>query len=90
MILIPQACSSDERRSFEVASGEAAETLKRYALQADIDILFSEEELRGIQTAELHGKMHPEVALQKMLTGTGLFFHLDEDSRAIAVYFPAP
>ena len=88
--LMFQSCQVDERIEFSVRSGDASETLKLYAVQAEVDILFSESDLHGIQTHQIGGRMPAETALKKMISDTGLIFHHDRESQAIAVYYRAP
>lgn len=74
---------------FDVKAGEATETLKLFSVQSEINILFSESDLQGIQTRKVSGIMTPESALEKMLIDTGLIFNHDKESQAIAVYYPS-
>ncbi|PTX97674.1 TonB-dependent receptor [Opitutus sp. ER46] len=59
-------------RSFDLPAGEATEMLKRYAAQAEREILFPAESMAGIQTQAVHGTFTPRAALDRMLVGTGL------------------
>lgn len=60
-------------------------TLKMFATQAGIEILFDSEQIRGERTYAVEGKMTPEQTLTAMLKDTSLRFHIDPQSHAFAV-----
>lgn len=82
------SCAREEQIHFDIDSGDASQTLKTFAVQADLDILFDERDLSGLQTSAVVGRMSKQAALQKMIAGTGLVFHHDKESQAIAVSLP--
>ena len=87
--LLSVSCQiKEDRVEFDVKAGKASETLKQFSVQSGINILFSENDLQGIETQKISGKMTPEMALEKMISDSGLIFHHDKDSQAIAVYYP--
>lgn len=81
------SCSKTQEFSFDINSGDATKTLKKFALQAEVDILIDETQLKEIQTQAVNGKMSVEAALKRMTSGTDLVFYQDKDSKAIVVFF---
>jgi outer membrane receptor protein involved in Fe transport len=63
-----------EPQAFEIVAGEAADTLKEFARQANLQTLFDYRLVRNLRTRPVQGAFEAEDALQKMLAGTGLKF----------------
>lgn len=81
---------ADDVRSFELEPGEASETLKLFARQAGVSIVFDVLELRGVRTREVKGRLSTSVALERVLSGTPLVFNRDPASGAIAIIKAEP
>ncbi|MCB1124100.1 MAG: TonB-dependent receptor, partial [Verrucomicrobiae bacterium] len=58
--------------SFDLPHGKAIETLRKAALQGEIQILFSDSVVDGVTTNAVQGRYVPREALALMLEGTGL------------------
>lgn len=58
--------------SFDLPKGKAIETLRKAALQGEIQILFSDAVVEGVMTQRIRGRYTPREALDLMLGGTGL------------------
>jgi iron complex outermembrane receptor protein len=58
--------------SFDLPEGKAIETLRKAALQGEIQILFSDSVVDGVMTKAIRGQYAPREALVLMLKGTGL------------------
>ena len=78
----------DKRVEFDIEAGIASKTLKTFAVQAGIDILFNEQDLNEVQTPKVSGKMTIETALKRMVEPSGLVFNHDKETHAIAVFYP--
>jgi len=86
ILLIPLFLSAaDAKRRFDLASGDAAETLPRFAEQADREIVFSAVEVRGTKTNAVSGEYLPREALDALVAGTRLVASQDRGSGAFAV-----
>src|SRR5688500_15489541 len=59
-------------KSFDIAAGPAESALKQFAVQSGLEVLFSTEVARGVQTNALKGNFAPDEAVRQMLTGTSL------------------
>ena len=76
---------ASEFRSFDLDGGDAGLTLKHFAQQARLDIVFDPQSVAGVQTREVVGLFLPKVALERMLNGTPLVFKQDLETGAVAV-----
>lgn len=77
--------AADAKRSFNIAAGDAATTLKQVALQAGQQVVFPSQDVKGVKTAAVKGEFTLKDALDGMLTGTGLRAAVDEKSGTFAV-----
>ena len=74
-----------ELQIFDLDEGDAKLTLKQFAKQAQIGILFNPPSISGLRTNEVVGKFTPRFALERMLEGTPLVFNEDLETGAFAV-----
>lgn len=72
-------------RRFDVPSGEAGETLKRFAAQADLQIVFPAEEVRGVRTNQVAGEMPVQTGIDRLLADTGLTATMDARNGILTV-----
>ncbi|MBI5382452.1 MAG: TonB-dependent receptor [Opitutae bacterium] len=77
-------------RLFNVPAGSASETLKRFAAQADREIMFPAEPLAGIRTKALKGRFTPSDALKRLLANTTLRAVEDAKTGAFVVIRTVP
>lgn len=56
---------------FEVPAQRAADALLAFSQQAGIEVLFSFDQLRDVQSTAITGALEPEDALNRLLEGTG-------------------
>lgn len=68
------ASAAAESRTFDIAAGEAINTLPEFGRQAKLQTLFDYQRVRNLQTQAVNGDFEPEDALTRMLVGTGLTF----------------
>src|SRR6266853_1021072 len=64
---------------FEIAAGEAATTLKVFAAQAHVQLLFDYKAVQSLKTPALKGQFEPSEALKILLQGSGLTFRQVND-----------
>jgi iron complex outermembrane receptor protein len=90
LFLAPLRAAPDSTpRPFRLPAGEAAETLKLFAAQAQCEIMFPAEPLAGVRTRPVEGAFAPRAALDRMLAGTGLVVVEDAKTTALMVTRPA-
>lgn len=83
--LAGSASSAEPTRAFDVAAGDAAETLKLTARQGGLEIVFFAETVRGIRTTALRGDFAPRDALARLVAATGLVLIADSSAGTITV-----
>ena len=75
---------------YNLPAGNAGEALKRFAAQANREIVFSGASVRGVKTNAVRGELTAADALERMLAGTGLVATVDAKTGAFAVRPEAP
>jgi outer membrane receptor protein involved in Fe transport len=73
--------------AFDIAAGSATITLKQYASQAHLQLLFDYKAVEKLKTPAVKGQLEPTEALTLLLTGTGLSFH-EVNDHTISVVSP--
>lgn len=85
----PNAAASETgaaaKRSFDVPAGDAPVSLKQFAQQAGLELLYSAREMEGARTNAVKGVFTPREALARMLTGTKLISTPGRTRGAVAV-----
>lgn len=76
---------ASEIQSFDLDAGDAGLTLKEFARQARLGIVYDPQSVREVRTQEVVGRLSPSEALERMLEGTPLVFTQDLESGAFAV-----
>jgi outer membrane receptor protein involved in Fe transport len=72
-------------RTFDVPAGDAADTLKRFAVQAQREIMFPAESVAGVKTHAVKGALTPRQALDRMVADTGLTVVEDPKTGAVMI-----
>lgn len=83
-ISFPAHAIADTQR-IDVPAGGLVAALETLAKQADVDIVYQEEQLKGLQTAGVSGNLSPRDAVMKLLEGTPLQLRTDEVSGALLI-----
>lgn len=65
--------------TFEIAAGSAPTTLKEFAAQAHVQLLFDYKAVQSFKTPAVHGQLEPSEALKILLEGSGLTFRQVND-----------
>jgi iron complex outermembrane receptor protein len=65
--------------TFEIAAGAAPTTLKEFAAQAHVQLLFDYKAVQSLKTPAVHGQLEPSEALKILLKGSGLTFRQVND-----------
>jgi len=79
------AAAIAEKQVFDVPPGNAAQTLKQFAVQAKSEIVFAADKIAGVKTNAVQGVFTPREAIGIMLTDTGLAATQDQKTGAFAV-----
>lgn len=80
------ACAPKEERSLDIPEGLATSTLKEFARQTNVEILFDLQIVYGVETNAVKGKHEPGSALRMMLVDTPLGVDFEKESGAYAVF----
>lgn len=72
-------------RSFDLPAGDASTTLRLFATQSGEQVLFLVDEVRGVRTRALAGRMRAADALRSLLAGTVLRADRDPSANAWVV-----
>jgi iron complex outermembrane receptor protein len=81
-----RASASDlGKRMFAVPGGDASASIKEFAKQADIQVMFPTAPMGGVSTHPVEGEFTPFEALNRMLAGTAFVAIEDPESGALAV-----
>lgn len=70
-----EAAAQSSLKHFDIAGQPLSKALTEFARQSDRQILFSEE-VAARETQGIKGELEPEVALRRLLKGTGLTFRV--------------
>lgn len=73
------------KRSFDLPADAIERSLKRYAEQSQLEILFPTDLVVGARTQPVRGDMHPLEALERMLAGTKFTSLRESSSGAITI-----
>ena len=69
--LLAILCGSAHAESFNIAGGDLESALSAYTAQTGVELVVSDDAIRGIHTKGAKGDISPEDALSRILSGTG-------------------
>lgn len=69
--------------TFDIAAGDAANTLQEFYRQSEVQVLYLTQNVSGVRTQAVSGRMSASDALATMLMGTGLRFELENEHSAL-------
>jgi len=72
ILCTPSASGQNRSYHFDIPGETLSEALRAYGRAAGQQIIFTEDVVTGIRVAPLRGDYLPEVALERLLEGTGL------------------
>lgn len=84
-VLALVACRDAEPKELDIPAGFATATLKEFARQADVEIIFDSRSVYGVKTHAVSGNLNPQSALRIMLKNTPLVVDYDEETGAYAI-----
>ncbi len=85
-ISLLSACSNPEKSDLNIPEGEAVHTLKEFARQTNVEILFDRQIVFGVKTKAVIGQYEPSFALRIMLEDTPLEVDVESETGAYAVF----
>ena len=85
LLILLSSCTQKEKISLNIPEGFATITLKEFARQAEVEIIFDAQSVYGVQTNAVNGNHDPQSALRIMLKDTPLRVDFDDESGAYAV-----
>ncbi|MCD9029125.1 TonB-dependent receptor [Luteimonas sp. BDR2-5] len=74
--------------ALQIPAGDLATALDAYARQADVQLVYRADQLRGVRTAGVQGRLPPREALAQLLRGTGFDARHDGDNAVVIVQRP--
>ena len=80
VLIVLAACSSKKQSVLNIQEGEATYTLKEFAKQAEVEIMFNPQSVYGVKTNAVVGNYYPHSALRIMLAETSLTIDYDEET----------
>jgi hypothetical protein len=85
LVMFSARSIASDIQSFDLDAGDAEFTLKQFAMQSRLDIVYDPRRVEGVKTRKVVGMLLASVALKRMLTGTQLVFKEDLETGAFAV-----
>lgn len=85
LIMFSARSIASDIQSFDLDAGDATQTLKEFAKQSRLSIVFDPQGVKGVQTQEVVGMLLAKDALERMLESTSLVFNEDLETGAFAV-----
>jgi outer membrane receptor protein involved in Fe transport len=78
------------RKAFDIPAGEAVSTLRAFAAQSGVQMMYPGELVTGVKTRAVNGRYTPLEALQQMFSGTELDAAADPRTGALLLRRRAP
>lgn len=75
-----------QQKQFDIEGGDAKQTLKEFARQAEAEILFDLQIVEGVRTHPVEGVYSPSNALSLMLENTNLTYDIEPGTGAFAIF----
>lgn len=87
VLAMPALLSADDspRKNYDLAAGDAAETLPQFVRQSGDEIVYLVDRVRGVRTNPVNGNLSATEALEAMLQGTELRVVKDQRSGAVTI-----
>lgn len=78
-----------DTQRIDIPAGNLLTALETLAKQANVDLVYQDAQVKGLQTGGVIGELSPHDAVVKLLQGTPLKVRRDEASGAILIMVPA-
>ncbi len=77
-LLAPAACAQETQQTYDIASQPLGDALRRYAQISGRNVIASSSLVSGKRSNPVRGRLTPDAALTRLLSGTGLTVELVE------------
>ena len=84
-VLPVQGASEPATRAFDLPGDTAAKTLRQFANQSGLDVVFATEATANVQTNPVKGNFAPREAINRLLAGTGLIAEQNPRTGALTI-----
>ena len=84
-VLSAAVADPESLQSFDIPAGEAEWTLKQFATQSGLEVLYSTDAARGVRTKAVKGRLVPREAVKQMLSGTPLYVVNDRKNGVLRI-----
>lgn len=84
-VAVRTALAAEARRSFNIPAEAAEKSLKQFASQSGVEVLFSTQAADGIRTNAIRGEFVPTDAVRKMLAETPLYLVSDDKNGVLRI-----
>lgn len=84
-VAVRTALAAEARRSFNIPAEAAEKSLKQFASQSGVEVLFSTQAADGIRTNAIRGEFVPTDAVRKILAGTPLYLVSDDKNGVLRI-----
>lgn len=84
-LAISGALAEESKRPFDIPAEAAEKTLKQFATQSGMEVLFSTQAASGIRTNAVKGELVPTDAVRQMLAGTPLYLVNDDKNGVLRI-----
>ncbi len=74
---------SAQAHQFNIPAGDLASALDQFTAQTGVELIVSEDAIRGAHTRGIRGEAATEAALTRILAGTGFALHREDNAIAI-------
>src|SRR5688500_9580212 len=87
LVLTPLAALAADAtpKTFDLPADDAARSLKRFATQSGLEVLFASDATAGIRTTAVQGTLLPLEAAQRLVAGTRLAVAQNPQTSALIV-----
>ena len=85
LIFSAAAADRESLQSFDIPAGEAERTLKEFATQSGLEVLYSTDAARGVRTKAVKGRLVAREAVKQMLSGTPLYVVNDSKNGVLRI-----
>ena len=85
LVLRNAVIGAESLHAFDIPAGDAERTLKQFAVQSGLEVLFSTDAARGVRTKAVKGRLVAGEAVKQMLSGTPLYVVHDSKNGVLRI-----
>src|SRR5690348_5190289 len=80
------SASVPQKIRFDIPASALEEALNKFSAQADINVVFLKDRVKGMRTHALHGLYTREDAVRHLISSNNLCFDFGEDQSSVTVH----